>query len=37
MHSSVIGSVQVIHVQNGKAIEVWTHAADPYAAEQFWS
>jgi len=29
--------VQVIHVQNGKATEVWTHPADPYAAEEFWS
>ncbi len=29
--------VQVIHVQNGKAVEVWTHPADPYAAEAFWS
>ncbi len=29
--------VQVIHVQNGKATEIWTHPADPYAAEEFWS
>src|SRR6266567_3029308 len=28
--------VQVIHVRNGKATEVWTHSADPYAAEEFW-
>jgi ketosteroid isomerase-like protein len=29
--------VQVIHVKNGKAAEVWTHSADPSAAEEFWS
>jgi len=29
--------VQVAHVQSGKAAEIWTHPADPYAAEEFWS
>jgi uncharacterized protein len=29
--------VHVIHAENGKATEVWTHSADPGAAAQFWS
>jgi ketosteroid isomerase-like protein len=29
--------VHVIHAENGKATEVWTHSADPAAAAQFWS
>jgi ketosteroid isomerase-like protein len=29
--------VQVAHVQNGKVTEIWTHPADPYTAEEFWS
>jgi uncharacterized protein len=29
--------VHVIHAENGKAAEVWTHTADPAAAAQFWS
>jgi ketosteroid isomerase-like protein len=29
--------VHVIHAQNGKATEVWTHSSDPAAAAQFWS
>jgi ketosteroid isomerase-like protein len=29
--------VHVMHVQDGKATEVWTHAADPFAAAEFWS
>jgi len=29
--------VQVMHVQDGKATEVWTHAADQFAAQEFWS
>ena len=29
--------VHVIHAENGKAAEVWTHSADPAAAAQFWS
>jgi uncharacterized protein len=29
--------VHVIHAENGKAGEVWTHSADPRAAAQFWS
>ncbi|MGH3205762.1 MAG: nuclear transport factor 2 family protein [Streptosporangiaceae bacterium] len=29
--------VHVMHVQDGKATEVWTYAADPFAAEEFWS
>ena len=29
--------VHVIHAENGKAAEVWTHSADPVAAAQFWS
>jgi len=26
-----------MHVQNGKAVEIWTHVADPFAAQEFWS
>ncbi len=29
--------VHVMHVRDGKATEVWTHAADPFAAAEFWS
>ena len=29
--------VHVIHAENGKATEVWTHSADPGGAAQFWS
>ena len=29
--------VHVIHAENGKAAEVWTHSFDPAAAAQFWS
>jgi ketosteroid isomerase-like protein len=29
--------VHVIHAENGKAAEVWTHSADPAAAAEFWS
>jgi uncharacterized protein len=29
--------VHVIHADNGKATEVWTHSSDPAAAAQFWS
>ena len=29
--------VHVIHAENGKATEVWTHSADPAAAAEFWS
>lgn len=29
--------VHVMHVHDGKATEVWTHAADPFAAQEFWS
>jgi uncharacterized protein len=29
--------VHVIHAENGKAAEVWTHSADPAEAAQFWS
>ncbi len=29
--------VHVIHAENGKATEVWTHSSDPAAAAQFWS
>jgi len=29
--------VHVIHAENGKATEVWTHPSDPAAAAQFWS
>jgi uncharacterized protein len=30
-------TVQVFHVRDGKATEVWTHPADLYASDQFWS
>jgi len=29
--------VHVIHAENGKATEVWTHSSDPAAAAQFWA
>jgi ketosteroid isomerase-like protein len=29
--------VHVIHAANGKAVEIWTHSADPAATAQFWS
>jgi uncharacterized protein len=29
--------VHVIHVENGKATEVWTQSSDPTAAAEFWS
>jgi ketosteroid isomerase-like protein len=29
--------VHVIHAENGKATEVWTHASDPAAAAEFWA
>jgi ketosteroid isomerase-like protein len=29
--------VHVIHAENGKATEVWTHSADPAGSAQFWS
>jgi ketosteroid isomerase-like protein len=29
--------VHVIHADNGKATEVWTHSSDPAAAAVFWS
>ena len=29
--------VHVIHAENGKATEVWTHSSDPSAAAEFWS
>ena len=29
--------VHVIHSQNGKATEIWTHSSDPAGAAQFWS
>jgi ketosteroid isomerase-like protein len=30
-------TVQIFHVQDGKATEVWTHPADQYASDEFWS
>jgi len=29
--------VHVIHAENGKATEVWTHSSDPAGAAEFWS
>src|SRR5260370_311776 len=29
--------VHVIHSENGKATEVWTHSSDPEAAAEFWT
>ena len=29
--------VHVIHAENGKATEIWTHSSDPAAAAAFWS
>lgn len=30
-------TVQVFHIEDGKATEVWTHPADLYAIDEFWS
>jgi uncharacterized protein len=30
-------AVQVFHIQDGKATEVWTHPSDLYATDAFWS
>lgn len=29
--------VQVLHIKEGKATEVWTHPLDLYAVDEFWS
>lgn len=29
--------VHVIHAENGKATEIWTHSSDPASAAEFWS
>jgi uncharacterized protein len=29
--------VHVIHAENGKATEIWTHSSDPCGAAAFWS
>jgi uncharacterized protein len=29
--------VQVFHVRDGRATEAWTHPADLYAVDEFWS
>jgi ketosteroid isomerase-like protein len=33
----VDNSVQVFHIHDGKVTEVWTHPADLYASDEFWS
>jgi ketosteroid isomerase-like protein len=30
-------TVQVFHIRDGKATEVWTHPANLYASDEFWS
>jgi uncharacterized protein len=30
-------TIQLFHVRDGKATEVWTHPADIYASDDFWS
>ena len=30
-------SVQVFHIRDGKAAEVWTYPADLYASDAFWA
>lgn len=30
-------TVQIFHIRDGKATEVWTHPADVYASDDFWS
>jgi len=30
-------TVQVFHITDGKATEVWTYPSDLYAADEFWS
>jgi uncharacterized protein len=29
--------VHVIHTENGKATEIWTHSSDPAGAAEFWA
>ena len=29
--------VNVFHIKDGKATEVWSHAGDPVAVDEFWS
>jgi hypothetical protein len=29
--------VHIIHAENGKATEIWTHSSDPAGAAHFWS
>jgi hypothetical protein len=29
--------VQVFHITDGKATEVWTYPRDQYASDEFWS
>jgi ketosteroid isomerase-like protein len=33
----VDNSVQVFHIRDGKVSEVWSHPADLYAMDEFWS
>jgi hypothetical protein len=30
-------SIQVFHIHDGKTTKVWTHPADQYASDEFWS
>jgi ketosteroid isomerase-like protein len=30
------GSAQVVHIRDGKVVESWLHAGDPYAVDEFW-
>ncbi|MBV9093964.1 MAG: nuclear transport factor 2 family protein [Streptosporangiaceae bacterium] len=30
-------TVQVFHIRDGKVTEVWSHPADLYASDEFWS
>jgi uncharacterized protein len=30
-------TIQLFHIRDGKATEVWTHPADLYASDEFWS
>lgn len=35
--SNADNGVQVFHIRDGKATEVWTHPGDQYAVDEFWS
>ena len=32
-----VSAIHVFHVRDGKVTEAWTHHADLYAVDEFWS